>query len=102
MSINGIFGKSQFHPRQLANFWHKNCCKVTPRDTFVNYTPTRRPLLFLSSFTLTPIGLPCGLLSQIDLHQLGGVRAYLVLSEYLSGLGLAFSPVVRHLRQMIS
>jgi hypothetical protein len=50
----------------------------------------------VDTFTLTPIGLPCGLLSQIDLHQLGEVRAYLVLSEYLNGLGLAFSPAVRH------
>lgn len=61
---------------------------------------TRWPSLFLSSFTLTPIGLPYGSLSRIGLYQMGGVRAYLVLREYLNGLGLASSPVVRRLWQM--
>jgi hypothetical protein len=50
-----------------------------------------------SSSTRTSIGTPYGLLS----HS-GEVWAYLVPYEYLNGLGLAYSPVARHLRQMIT
>jgi hypothetical protein len=62
---------------------------------------TKRPLLFPSSSTRTPIGSPYGLLSSIDFHQSGEVWAYLVPYAYLNGLGLAFPPVALHLRQMI-
>lgn len=63
---------------------------------------TKRPSLFTSASTRTPVSSPYGLLSQLDVSQPGEVWAYLVPCEYLNGLGLASPPVVLHLRQMIS
>jgi hypothetical protein len=61
---------------------------------------TKRPSLFPSSSTRTSIGSPYGLLSQTVVFQSGEVWAYLVPCEYQNGLGLAYSPVALHLRQV--
>src|SRR5438552_3377131 len=68
-------------------------------------TPIRpingRRLLAPSSLTRSPIGWPCGLLSQGTwAGRLGRLRAYHVPSLLPCGLGRAYSPVVQHLRQV--
>ena len=55
---------------------------------------TGRPSLAPSSFTRSPVGSPCGLLSLA-----GGLWAYHVPQvEHADGLGRASTPVVQHLR----
>ena len=57
---------------------------------------TDRPWLFPSSFALTPIGFPYGLLS---LTGQGEVRGCHVPQKYPDRLGAAFTPKAQHLRQ---
>ena len=66
---------------------------MLPHGSIPLHLIPRRPSLAPSSFTRSPIGLPCGALSLV-----GALRAYHVPSLYPHGLGLASTPGARPLR----
>jgi hypothetical protein len=74
------------HPREVCTLAGGVATPIRPI--------TGRPSLAPSSFTRSPIGSPCGVLSLA-----GGLRAYHVPPTSPSGLGRVSRPVAHHLRQ---
>ncbi len=74
---------------------------ILPADSLPIRPMTGRPSLAPRSHTRSPLGSPCGALSQPERWlRSGGLRAYHVPRECLCRLGLASPPVVHHLRQV--
>src|SRR5262249_1562033 len=88
--------KSVSPPLTYANTTAKSA-GLRRRATTPIRSITDRPSLPPSSFTRSPVGAPCGLLSRV-----GGLRAYHVPPMYPGGLGRISPPVVRHPRRVSS
>jgi hypothetical protein len=74
------------HPREVCTLAGGVATPIRPITGRLSLAP--------SSFTRSPIGSPCDVLSLA-----GGLRAYHVPPTSLSGLGRVSRPVARHLRQ---